>query len=779
MEIQTSVGRWLFQQVQDGILRCTLTKDGCVHNESQIVRTEVFEALTEPIGFTPRKRADSDEICISLPDHNEVVIVKSALIAIDVVRYSTGGEPPEVEIVKTVDGQRTQISNLRPVVERQAYTGEVCFRIPKHAAIFGLGQDETGIFNKRNTRQYLYQHNMRTPMPFFATSLGYGVFFDCASLMAFDDTGDLTRMTLDTIDQIDLYLIYGSMDQIVSGIRLLSGKAALLPKWAFGYIQSKERYKSQDEMVGVAARYRSIGVALDCVVQDWKTWQGDFWGQKTVDQQRYPDLAEMNRKLHEMHVHSMVSIWPNMAQGGADHAEFAEENLLLGDYSTYDAFSPAARTLYWKQLERELVPGGFDAWWCDSTEPFTAPDWCGERLLPEEERYALVGGEHKKYLDPAQANLFALMHAKGIYEHQRAAKPDARVMNLTRSGYSGIQQYGVALWAGDTSARWDVLKGDIAKGLSLCLSGIPFWTIDIGAFFVGGTACWRKWCGEPHAKPVWFWAGDYDAGVDDAAYRELYVRWLQLGAFLPLFRSHGTDTPREIWNFGKPGDLFYDAIEKMIKLRYRLLPYIYSMAMRVVLEDYTMMRALVFDFPADERALAVDDAYMFGDSLLVCPVTKPMQNDKTAGVEGKKERACYLPKGCKWYDFWSGVLYEGGQTVNKPAKLDEIPLFVKAGSIVLMQQPTMYAQEEASALELKIYRGANCQTVYYQDDGTTYRYEHGDYEEIRFFWDDAQEELTIREMQKFRTEPVKMVIRVDHYETIIRYDGGEKRISFR
>ena len=684
-----------------------------------------------------------------------------------------------MEIVKTVDGQRTQISNLQAVVARQAFTGTVDFRIPKSAAIYGLGQDETGVFNKRGIKQYLYQHNMRTPTPFFATSLGYGVFFDCGSLMTYDDTGDMTRMTLDTVDQIDLYLLCGSMDEIVRSIRYLTGTATLLPKWAFGYIQSRERYHTQDEMLEVAERYRALGVPLDCVVQDWKTWQGDFWGQKTVDLERYPDLAGMNRLLHGQNVHSMVSIWPNMAQGGADHREFAEANALLGDYSTYDAFSPEARTLYWKQLTRELVPGGFDAWWCDSTEPFTAPDWCGETLLPEETRYDLVGGEHKKYLDPAEANLYALMHAKGIYEHQRADKPDVRVMNLTRSGYSGSQRYGVALWAGDTSARWDVLRGDIAKGLSLCLSGIPFWTVDIGAFFAGGTACWRKWCGDPDAKPVWFWAGDYDAGVDDPAYRELYVRWLQFGAFLPLFRSHGTDTPREIWNFGSDGEPFYDAIQQMIRLRCALMPYIYSMAMRVALEDYTMMRALVFDFPADEKARVIDDEFLFGDSLLVCPVTKPMFYGKKGEPLEKSERNCYLPKGCGWVDYWTGVRYHGGQSVKVKTKLNEIPLFVRVGSILLMQQPTMYAEQETDALELKIYRGADCSCVYYQDDGTTYAYERGDLEEIRFYWDDAREELTIREIRNFRTQPVRMIIRMEQYETIIRYDGGEKRLSLR
>ena len=465
-EIPANDGFWRFQSAGMHLLRCTFSKNGKIADESRLVRNEVFEHLQDAGVSGIRAERDGDKVLLGLPNGHQVIIAECDLTLIDVVRYTTAGEQPRVEIVKTVDGQRTQISNLHPVVDRQAYTGLIGFQIPKSTRIFGLGQDETGVLNKRGIRQYLYQHNMRTPMPFFVTDEGYGVFFDCSSLMVYDDTGETTRVLLDTVDQIDLYILTGSMDEMVSGLRYLTGKATLLPKWAFGYIQSRERYQTQDEMVDIAAHYRALGVPLDCVVQDWKTWEGDLWGQKTVDRARYPDLAGMNASLHDMHVHSMVSVWPNMAQGGANHAEFAQAGELLGDYSTYDAFSQEARMLYWRQLEQELVPGGFDSWWCDSTEPFTAPDWCGERLLPEEERFRLVGGEHKKYLDPAEANLYALMHAKGIYEHQRAAEPEKRVLNLTRSGYHGSQQYGVALWAGDTSARWDVLKGDIAKGIT-------------------------------------------------------------------------------------------------------------------------------------------------------------------------------------------------------------------------------------------------------------------------------------------------------------------------
>lgn len=765
--------------IKRNILRFTITKGANVKNESCLIEKDVYGSIyddTEPQSICVEMEGAS--AVFKLQDKQLLCLVKYSLTETDVVRYSTQGEEPRIEVVNTVDGQRTQISNLRPYTHREAYTGKIEFSIPSDTGIFGFGQDEEGIYNRRGTKYYLYQHNMRTPMPFMMTNKGYGILFDCPSLMIFDDTKESTHITFDTVDQIDFYLIAGNMDDIISEFRYLTGKAELLPKWAFGYIQSRERYDTQFEMVDTAKRYREIGVPLDCIVQDWKTWPDEQWGQKTVDKARYPNLTDMNRKLHEMNVHSMISIWPNMAVGCADHTELAKAGYLLGDYSTYNAFDENARAMYWKQAEKELYQGGFDSWWCDSTEPFTAPDWCGETLLPEGKRYELVGGEHKKYLDPALANIYALMHAKGIYENQRKMDENKRVFNLTRSGYSGIQKYGVALWAGDTSAKWDVLKKEIAKGLNMCMSGIPFWTVDIGAFFAGGTKCWRKGCGDKDARPVWFWNGAYDSGVDDPAYRELYTRWLQFGAFLPVFRSHGTDTPREIWNFGKPGDMFYDSIERFIKLRYRLMPYIYSMAMRVALEDYTMMRSLIFDFSNDEKAENIDDQFMFGDALLVCPVTRPMYFDREGAIEEEKTKTCYLPKGVGWYDFWTSEFYKGGQTVTVDAGIETMPIFVKAGSILFMQKETQYAMEDIGELEVWIYEGADAEGSYYKDDGVSYDYKDGRYECIQFEWDNAKKRLTINERSKFCLNSLKLQIHCGNMVKIMSYEGGDTAIYF-
>lgn len=586
-------------------------------------------------------------------------------------RLETDGEPI-IRVIHTVDGQRTYIENLKTVHDHDAWKAEIRWELQSDEHLYGLGQDEDGLFDKRGSVEYLYQHNMKIPIPMVVSSKGYAVLVDCGCLMTFDSRGNQLIWTLECVEQVVLYVITGSMDDIVAAYRKLTGTAALLPDWVFGYWQSKEKYTSQDELIAVARKYRELGIPLDVVVQDWKTWAGELWGDKHLDKKRFPDVEQMKKEMDSFGVHTLISVWPNMNTGGEDHREFAQAGQLLHDYSTYDAFNPAARKRYFQQAE-ELYRG-FDGWWCDNTEPFTAPDWCGEVKLPEEERYNLVGKEHEKYLGPDRANLFALAHAQGIWENQQ----DKPVVNLTRSGWAGIQKYGTILWAGDTAATWQELKREIAKGLNISMSGIPYWTVDAGAFFTGGASCWRKWKGDPDAKPVWFWAGDYDDGVEDLGYQELYTRWLQFACFLPIFRSHGTDTPREIWNFKEP---FRSAIANTIRLRYRLMPYILKMAKAVHEEHFTMMRSLMFDFPEDPEAQTMDDEFMFGRDILVCPVLEPMYYGPNSNPlpSASKIRRCYLPKGTSWKDFWSDTVYAGGQWVDVSACLHCIPLFVREG----------------------------------------------------------------------------------------------------
>ncbi len=643
----------------------------------------------------------------------------------------------EVKSIKTVDGERNLNINLHSAVGEKAYRGKIFFSFDNDEQIHGLGQGEDGIFDYRNKTQYLYQHNMRTPMPVLISTKGYGIVVDCGSLMTFKEYMGKAFLKLDAVDQIDFYFICGkNIDEIVSGVRSITGKASMLPKWAFGYIQSKERYESQRELLDVAYEYRKRNIGLDCVVQDWQYWPAGGWGYKKVDKERYPDIVEMKNELHRLNVHSMVSIWPNVGVGNSDHDEMDKNGFLLADKNTVNVFDENARRLYWKQAEKELFKG-FDSWWCDSTEPFTGSDWNGEIKRKPKERFDLVGGDCKKYLGAKRANLYALYQAKGIYENQRKADSAKRMFNLTRSGYSGSQKYGAVLWSGDICATWETLKNQIVEGLNMAMSGYPYWTLDIGAFFVVNKNYRHRGCGsnmDPGMK--WFWQGDYEDGIDDPAYCELYVRWFQLGEFLPIFRSHGTDTPREIWRFGKPGNMFYDALIEADAERYRLMPYIYSLAGQVHLFDGTIMRSLLFDFPEDATATKISDEYMFGSSMLICPVTEAYYYEKGGKkLEKHKKRCCYLPEGTEWYDFRTGDKYAGGIYINAYAPISHIPVFVREGSIIPMEQSLMYAEEVVETpFEIRIYPGRDGEFLYYEDAGEGYEYENGDYNVIPMRW---------------------------------------------
>ncbi len=758
-EIDLKGMKYRITAVKDNIIRCTCTRKGSFTEISplgiKVCPTgeltcredgEIFSLRTESVALRIERKTGK---FIWSGRDNDVFLREKAkeLTEAPCIVYTTGGEEPVIERVRTVDGERNFVKNLKPVEDHMAYRGKLRFEWEPGEKIHGLGQGEEGIYDYRGTVQYLYQHNMRIPVPFFVSDKGYGLLADCGSLMTFNDDVRGSYLYLDMVEQLDYYVIRGeSLDEIISGFRFLTGKAVMLPKWAFGYIQSKEAYPCQDELTDTVKRYRELGVPIDCIVQDWNTWEPGKWGNKRVDKKRYPDIAAMNRELHAMHVRSMISVWPNMNSGTDDYEEMKEAGYLLNDYATYDAFSAKARELYWKQAERELFSGGFDSWWCDSTEPFSGPDWNGEYKREPWERFSLVGGEHKKFLGAARANLYAVAHARGIYENQRKADTEKRVLNLTRSGYASIQKYGAVLWSGDICATWDVLKRQIREGLNMCMSGMPYWTLDIGGFFTVNEN-WRGrgcFCNDDPA-PKWFWRGGYENGVEDYGYRELYVRWFEYGVFLPIFRSHGTDTPREVWNFGKQGDMFYDALVKNIRLRYRLMPYIYSMAGRVWLEDYTILRSLLFDFPRDEKAAATEDEYMFGDSLLVCPVTEPMYyRENSRKIDAPKKRQCYLPAGAQWYDMYDGTRYDGAATVNAAAPVDRIPVFVKAGSVIPQEKELSYAGEVADTpFEIHIYPGADGEFMLYEDDGDGYGYEQGRYNRILLNWKDSRRRLRI------------------------------------
>jgi alpha-D-xyloside xylohydrolase len=537
-------------------------------------------------------------------------------------------ETVEAQVRKDTDGVRAFTPSVREVVDRQAFHTKLEFEWLPGEALYGLGSHEEGMMNLRGQHQYLYQQNMKVVIPVLLSTRGYGILLDSYSLMAFHDDAFGSYLWTDVDDELDYYFIYGpEFDQIVQGIRQLTGKVPMLPRWAFGYIQSKERYISQTELIDVVKEFRQRGLPLDCIVQDWKSWPSDLWGQKTLDPERFPDPHGMMAELHRMNARLMISVWPIMNPGGDNWREMREQGCLLGNQATYDAFQDKARELYWKQANEGLFAYGIDAWWCDCTEPFQA-DWAGAFKPEPEERLRSNTEEAKRYLDPELINAYSLMHSRGIYEGQRKTSADKRVVNLTRSAYIGQQRYSTITWSGDVSATWDTLRRQIADGLNFCATGLPYWTTDIGAFFVRNDPA------------LWFWNGDFDLGVEDMGYRELYVRWFQYGVFLPMFRTHGTDTPREVWRFGEQGEVFYDTLVKFLRLRYRLMPYIYSLAGIVTHEDYTMMRALPFDFRADPATYDISDQFMFGPALLVNPITQPMGNTTPAGKQFSRMHRC-------------------------------------------------------------------------------------------------------------------------------------------
>ena len=483
-------------------------------------------------------------------------------------------------------------------------------------------------------------------------------------------------------------------------------------------------------------QFRDRGLGLDCLVQDWNSWIPGHWGEKQLDPDCFPDVAGMIGALEKQNVHFMLSIWPNPGEITEDYREFKEKDHLLPASDLYNAFDPAARMLYWEQTRRGLFQQGIRAFWCDSCEPF-CPEWVEDQPEVSQlfEEYIRTS---EQFIPRDRINAYGLVHAQTIYDGMRGETGAYRVCNLTRSAHTGSQRYGTIVWSGDISAKWDTLRKQIPAGLNFCASGLPFWTLDIGGFFIKqGTQ--------------WFWDGDFDDPDRDPGYRELLTRWFQLGAFLPVFRSHGTDVRREPWHFGEEGDLFYDAIKAAIDLRYRLMPYIYSTAADAALKDGTMMRMLAFDYRHDEQALQVKDQYLFGRSILVCPVTEPMYYEPgfRKSTNPALTRRVYLPEGNDWFDFYTMESYSGGQWIEVPLTIQRIPLFVKAGSIIPMTQSVRNtAQSAGMKVEFRVFPGADGEFTIYEDSGDGYGYERGEYRMTRVFWDERNQKLTIETKEK-------------------------------
>lgn len=524
--------------------------------------------------------------------------------------------------------------------------------------------------------------------------------------------------------QLDYYFVYGSnMDDVIAGYRYLTGKATIAPAWALGFWQSRERYKTQDEILSTMKEFRQRKIPIDNIVQDWSYWKENDWGSQEFDVTRFPNTDSMISILHKNNFHFMISVWPKFYEGVSAYKDFDAKGFLYkrniadrqrdwigqGYVSTfYDAFNADARKAFWNLLNKKLYSKGVDAWWMDASEPDILSNVSPEKRILQMTPTAL--GPAAIYL-----NAYPLENAKGIYEGQRATNPNNRVFILTRSGFAGSQHYGAAIWSGDISATWGDMKSQIASGINFSMSGIPYWTMDIGGF-----ATETRY---QNAK-----------GNDLNEWHEQYTRWFQFGTFCPLFRSHGQYPYREIYNIAPEGTPAYNSILYYDKLRYKLMPYIYSLAGKTYTNDYTIMRGLIMDFGADSSVKNINDAYMFGPSLLINPVY----------AYKAINRNIYLPAGQGWYDLYTGKYFNGGQTITASAPYERMPVFVKAGSIIPTGSDIQYTNERpADTTKLFVYTGKDASFSLYEDEGTNYNYEQGKYAIIPINYDEQSKTVII------------------------------------
>jgi alpha-D-xyloside xylohydrolase len=685
-----------------------------------------------PVKFSTRKH--SDQLSLSTDKITVTQNLKTGAI-------SFSGKPGKRLLIEKPNS--VAFTPFNDAGEKTFSVGQ-SFELEKEEAIYGLGQQQQGKMIQRNLTLKMIQGNTDDYTPFFISAKGYAVFWDNYSPTVFSDNPDSTSFKSEVGDCIDYYFMGGdNADGVISELRNLTGKVPMMPLWTFGYWQSRERYKTQNELLDVVKKYRQQGVPLDGIIQDWQYWGNNYlWNAMEFLNVDFSNPQQMINEVHGLNAHLAISIWNSFGPQTKQYKELEKAGALLDfktwpesgsekwppnkDYPSgvrvYDPYNPAARAIYWKYLNQGLLSLGIDAWWMDSSEP--------DHMQSKPEDF-----DNKTFLGSFRKvrNAFPLMTVGGVSENQRRVTRDKRVFILTRSAFTGQQRYGANTWSGDVNASWTALRNQISAGLNFSLTGIPYWNSDIGGFF------------------LW----NFKNPLTNPDYRELYTRWLQFGTFCPMMRSHGTDAPREIYQFGNRGNKVYDAVEKYIKLRYSLLPYIYSTSWEVSNHNSSMMRALMMDFPSDRQALDINDEYLFGKSLLVAPVTEKMYV-RPVSINGKdttytedfstiKKKAVYLPAGCNWSDFWTGEQYPGGQMISKETPLDIIPLFVRAGAILPLGPDVQYATEKKwDNLEIRVYPGADGQFVLYEDENDNYNYEKEMFSTIVFNWNDRKKELTIQ-----------------------------------
>ena len=626
-----------------------------------------------------------------------VLKLKLDLVSCTVTFYTTEGE--------LLTGELSDAMHLGSSPGRF----RVCqsFSLEADEAVFGLGQHKGSGLNQHGRSWHLENVNTEIGIPLLHSAKGYALFWDNASPTEFHCNETDYFFDSEAGENCDYYFLYGgNADGVVRQIRTLTGAAPMNPLWAFGFHQSRERYTSQDELISVVKRYLYLGVPLDGIVHDWQYWgDHDHWNAVQFLNPQFPDPSGMMEEVHALGAHALISVWPSFGPQTQIFKDLEAENLLLPQSTfpqgygvkVYDPWNARARDIYWSYMEKYLWKAGLDGWWLDATEPEHQP------VDPLDYDYESPLGTYRSL-----RNSFPLYSVGGVYDHQRALTDRRRVMILTRSATAGLQRYGAHVWSGDLVSNWESLRDQVTSALNLSLCGIPYHNSDIGGFFCAGT---------------------YPGGNQNPGFRKLYGRWMQLAVFTGMMRSHGTHTPREIFQFGERGDADFDIQERAIQLRYRLLPYIYSQAWKVFSEGASLMRPLFAEYAGTED---VDDEFLFGERMLVAPVLSAGDTLTTI-----------LPEG-KWVGFWNGMPFTGGVSFSREVDADVIPVFVKAGTVLPVGPTVQYAAEKPwDSLQLRIYTGADGDFTLYEDEGDGYAYEKGAFTTIGFHWDDAAGKLTI------------------------------------
>jgi len=659
---------------------------------------------------------------------NEIIITTS-LLQVVVNRQSNSLKYLDLNghiILSELESQAKTMTEAT-VAGIDTYTCSSGFKSPVDESLYGLGchPEDTLSINYKGRNQDMAIKYMTGAIPVLLSTKGYGLMWDNYSASNFygaENANTTFSYVSESGTLVDYYFIYGpDFDNIIAAYRNATGNAPMFPKWSMGLFQSQDRYKSQAEVLSVKDRYRDNHIPVDCIVQDWFYWEPNVIGSHVMDPVRYPDPKGMVDELHKANIHAMISIWPVFSKGTVPYNQLEHSggmtDIVWDNAMThmpdryYDAHSARARRLYWKQANDSLVGRyGWDAWWVDQCEPDNGND------LDLRRKSHFEIGCGIDYM-----NTYSLMHSTGLYDNWRKDIPGKRAFFLIRQAFAGQQRNAATLWSSDITCTWKAYKSQVPQGINACASGIPYWTSDIGGYHLN----WQ--------------APDWTAPVN----RELFTRWFQFGAFSPVFRIHGKGE-RAI--FSNNWDAPMKAILlKYDNLRYRLMPYIYSLTWKVTNEGYTMMRSLAFDFRNDPSIASIPDQYMFGPAFLVNPVMERMYSLPDS-KKIKKTRQVYLPKSAGWYDFWTGKFIAGGKTIQAAAPIETLPLYIKAGSIVPMGPYLQYATEKAAdPIEIRLYTGADAEFVMYEDENDTYNYEQGAYSTITMNWNEANKTLIIHD----------------------------------